>query len=113
MSTCAQCVRVRLAVPEAVHQLGRIPGLRLERSDGVLAEGNAHPAAIRQLRQHPLVRSVEVLGQARPPERLEPLTATIGTGLVQLLRSALELPGVQVGLVALLLYQVACMGKKP
>jgi len=108
VSGCPQCVRVRLAVPEAVHQVGRIPGVHVERSDGILAQGYADAAGVSRLRAHRLVKGVEVLGQARLPEPIEPVTATIGHAVVEFLHQ----PWVQVGLVALFL-KLMQGGKRP
>ncbi|MBI4571789.1 MAG: hypothetical protein HY713_00695, partial [candidate division NC10 bacterium] len=89
----------RLAVPEAVHQVRRIPGVQLQSSDGILAHGYADADGVNRLRAHRLVKGLEVLGQARPPEPIEPVTATIGHAVVEFLHQ----PWVQVGLVALFL----------
>lgn len=97
--SCPKCIRLRLAVPEAVNQLRQIPGVQLERSDGVLAQGYADAAGVGRLRSHRLVRGVEVLGQPRQPEPVEPVSATVGHGLVEFLHQ----PLVQVGLLALVL----------
>jgi len=101
-------VRVRLAVPEAVHQVRRIPGVQLQSSDGILAQGTADAAGVSRLRAHRLVQGVEVLGQARDPEPVEPMTATIGHAVVEFLHQ----PWVQVGLVALFL-KLMQGGKRP
>lgn len=88
MAACAQCVRVRLMVPEAVHQLSLLPGLHLSGTSGNLAEGMATPDALASLRAHGLVRSVEVLPTRVAPEQLEPMTATVGNGLMALFAEA-------------------------
>lgn len=99
-ASCAQCVRVRLAVPEAIHQIERMPGIHiLGREEGSL-DIIADAAAIEQLRGNRLVREVSPPKMpAAFPERLEPWAATIGNGLVELLHQ----PAVQLGLLALFL----------
>lgn len=93
MKPCSQCVRIRLAVPEAVHQLRNVPGLEILGAEGSVVEGRVDPAALEQLRLNRLVKTVEVRAPARvAPEQLEPLAASLVTGLVELLHQ----PGIQV-----------------
>lgn len=100
MATCGKCVRVRLAVPEAAHHLTSVPGFTLSGVQGRLAEGFADAGAVERLRQHRLVRGVQVLGQGSlPPERLEPWAASLLNGLGEFLRQ----PAVVAGLLLLLL----------
>jgi hypothetical protein len=100
MASCGKCVRVRLAVPEAAHHLTSVPGFTLGEVHGRLAEGIADAGAVERLRQHRLVKGVQVLGQGSlPPERLEPLAASLLNGLVELLRQ----PAVMAALLLLLL----------
>lgn len=80
-----------MAVPEAVHQLRQLPGLQVLSAEGTLVQGMADPGLLDQLREHRLVRGVEVTPGVPPPERLEPWAASLATGLVELLHQ----PGVQ------------------
>lgn len=106
---CGSCVRLRLAVPEAVHQLGRIPGFRLESADGVHAQGVADATALGTLREHRLVRGVQVLGAPPPAEVIEPLTASLGHGLMDFLHQ----PLVQGILLAVFLKATGIFSPKP
>lgn len=97
MKSCSQCVRIRLAVPEAVNQIRNLPGLQVLGAEGTLVEGVADRAVLEQLRGHRLVKGVEVKagGVQVAPEQLEPLAASLVNGLVELLHE----PGVQVVLL--------------
>lgn len=97
MRPCSQCVRIRVAVPEAVNQVRNLPGLQVLGAEGTLVEGMADRAVLEQLRGHRLVKSVEVRSERTgpAPEQLEPLVASLVSGLVDLLHQ----PGVQVVLL--------------
>jgi hypothetical protein len=91
-------VRIRLAVPEAVHQLQHVPGLQVLSAEGKTVDAVADPGALAHLRDMPLVRDLRVrVAQVAPQEPVEPLLATVGHGLVELLRQ----PEVQVLLLLL------------
>lgn len=98
--SCPQCVRIRVVVPEAVHQLSQLPGLSVLSSDGSTVQAMATPEIVEQLRGHRLIREVQVQPTpAAQAEGLEPWGASIGNGLVELLHQ----PAVQIGLLALFL----------
>jgi hypothetical protein len=98
VKSCSQCVRIRVAVPEAVNQLRNLPGLQVLGAEGTLVEGMADRAALEQLRGHRLVKGVEVTagGVQVAREQLEPLMASLVNGLVELLHE----PGIQLVLLA-------------
>lgn len=97
---CRQCVRVRPAVPEAVHQLARMPGLQVLGRDAGALQVLADPETIDQLRANRLVKDVSpVRAPAAPAERLEPWATTIFNGLLELLHQ----PGVQLVVLAVAL----------